>query len=379
MRYLDAHSPEGVRDELGFGAIHFAYSDRFFPGTSVLHARLRYIFFVAWSYQELLLDSSGEPFSESALRDIERRIAWKLMRGVGTLENSGISGWQRYCAEREPVVLASRIYWNALKVWGVLRRSPISGRPPNQSDLHSGWPQLLTLDEDSDAAKQMRVELFDKVPSPPPNWKHKGGVLDFGLTKREAEYVRRHWEGLGASVKEPTLISALVESGLHPERLWDPRILGVANKEDGPALLRARCAASIVGLGRALYAALVEQRRNNLWNIDDSLHAAHLERMAKLHRVAALSHGVEELGVDVGLNSDLTALLKQICGWARNGGAIDPLYPQFAEREHSLKNDRAFLLAGKERLETWHKAAAAPLDYRWPVVRRLLSDLADAT
>lgn len=28
---------EGVRDEIGFLAIHQAYSDRLFPGTSVLH------------------------------------------------------------------------------------------------------------------------------------------------------------------------------------------------------------------------------------------------------------------------------------------------------------------------------------------------------
>ena len=33
---------QGVRDEVGFLALHQAYADRFFPGTSVLHTRLRY-------------------------------------------------------------------------------------------------------------------------------------------------------------------------------------------------------------------------------------------------------------------------------------------------------------------------------------------------
>ncbi len=32
----------GVRDEVGFLIVHQRYADHFFPGTSVLHTRLRY-------------------------------------------------------------------------------------------------------------------------------------------------------------------------------------------------------------------------------------------------------------------------------------------------------------------------------------------------
>ena len=39
---------KGVRDEVGLLAIHQAVSDRLFPGTSVLHTRLRYGLFVPW-------------------------------------------------------------------------------------------------------------------------------------------------------------------------------------------------------------------------------------------------------------------------------------------------------------------------------------------
>jgi Family of unknown function (DUF6361) len=38
----------GVRDEVGFLLIHQRYADRFFPGTSVLHTRLRYVLFIPW-------------------------------------------------------------------------------------------------------------------------------------------------------------------------------------------------------------------------------------------------------------------------------------------------------------------------------------------
>jgi hypothetical protein len=36
---------KGVRDEIGLLSIHQAISDRLFPGTSVLHTRLRYALF----------------------------------------------------------------------------------------------------------------------------------------------------------------------------------------------------------------------------------------------------------------------------------------------------------------------------------------------
>lgn len=52
QRLLDQQD-QGVRDELGLSAIHFLYSDRFFPGTSTQMTHLRYIFFVAGAYESM--------------------------------------------------------------------------------------------------------------------------------------------------------------------------------------------------------------------------------------------------------------------------------------------------------------------------------------
>ena len=46
----------GVRDEIGFLTIHQRYADHFFPGTSVLHTRVRYALFVPWAVR-----GSGRP------------------------------------------------------------------------------------------------------------------------------------------------------------------------------------------------------------------------------------------------------------------------------------------------------------------------------
>ena len=43
-----ASGEQDTRDEIGFLLIHQGFADRFFPGTSVLHTRVRYALFVPW-------------------------------------------------------------------------------------------------------------------------------------------------------------------------------------------------------------------------------------------------------------------------------------------------------------------------------------------
>ena len=38
---------------LGLGGIRDSFSDHFFPGTSTIQTRLRYLFFIPWIYQDL--------------------------------------------------------------------------------------------------------------------------------------------------------------------------------------------------------------------------------------------------------------------------------------------------------------------------------------
>lgn len=60
---------KGVRDEIGFLIVHQRYADRFFPGTSVLHTRLRYVLFVPWLYRdEHLKPAKGQRAQESVKR-----------------------------------------------------------------------------------------------------------------------------------------------------------------------------------------------------------------------------------------------------------------------------------------------------------------------
>src|SRR6185503_14613199 len=82
---------EGVRDEIGFLALHQYYADRFFPGTSVLHTRLRYALFVPWMYQRMI--ERGERHSvDAAVEKHEVALAGRLKKS----NEEGIIGGRSY-------------------------------------------------------------------------------------------------------------------------------------------------------------------------------------------------------------------------------------------------------------------------------------------
>lgn len=284
-RLLASAASDGTRDELAFAPIHFAFADRFFPGTSVQHAQIRYAFFVAWSYQELLARTAGERFSVDELFEIERRYSKRLIKWAETPEGSGISGWTKYQAEQRPIVRASSIYWTALRSWGMA--SPVGGLggSPTETQLRGLWPRLITR-EDGDDGKSSNAELFEGMPGPPAGWRNKTGRLDFALRGREARYLRRLWEMAG-STGAPPLLSILTEKGITTESLWSSAIRKVATKPDRDALALAERAVSVACIGRAAHSALIEAKRNEDRGLAEHRHADAMPALVADHRAAA--------------------------------------------------------------------------------------------
>lgn len=368
-RFLSKLSSDGTRDELGFAPIHFAFADRFFPGTSVQHAQLRYVFFVAWTYQELLEETFGQRFDRELLFDKERRYSTRLMASVQELQNSGISGWMKYQAKERPVVRASTIYWTALRSWRMAH--PVAGisGPPTESQLQGLWPRLLAR-EDSDALETSTVALFDDIPPPPPGWSRKTGPLDFTLRPEEADYLRRKWRTAGKAGTRP-LLSRLTEAGATPESLWSPKVRQVATNEERDLLSLAEKAAAVACIARAAYAALVEAKRNKDLGVEDKVHAEALPQLMSKHRDAALALDVDALRLATRIDAHLSRFVQVVIDWARADQPLDAISRELETRERDLKDGRAYLLNEKRRSD-WKKGIAEPLDYRWPVVREMI-------
>ena len=66
-----SNGEQDTRDEIGFLLIHQGFADRFFPGTSVLHTRIRYVLFIPWLYRR----GSASPSARSRLGNGDQRHA----------------------------------------------------------------------------------------------------------------------------------------------------------------------------------------------------------------------------------------------------------------------------------------------------------------
>ncbi len=375
-RYLSSLSSDGTRDELGFAPIHFAFADRFFPGTSVQHAELRYVFFVAWAYQELLARTAGQQFSVDNLFEIERRFSLRLMKTADVLDNSGISGWTKYRAGERPLVRASTIYWTALRSWRMASPVYDLNGSPTEVQLRSSWPHLA-IRSDGDDGKSSVAVLFEGLPEAPPGWQNKTGKLEFTLRRGEAEYLRRKWKSAGDGGTQP-LLSRLAEGGVSTESLWSSEVRRVATHAERQALVLAERAASLACIARAAHSALIEAKRNEDRGLSDNRHAVALPVLRDQHSETALQLDVSALRTETRIDEKLVRFIEVVMRWLRDRGSLEAIAKDLTGRERDLKEHRAFLLNEKRRRD-WRKAIATPLDYRWPVVRDMIERVREAS
>jgi hypothetical protein len=73
-----ANNEQDTRDEIGFLLIHQGFADRFFPGTSVLHTRIRYVLFVPWLYLQAASSRRRATDLDTAIRRQLVQLAIRL-------------------------------------------------------------------------------------------------------------------------------------------------------------------------------------------------------------------------------------------------------------------------------------------------------------
>src|SRR3546814_13902323 len=98
---------------------------------------------------------------------------------------------------------------------------------------------------------------------------------------------------------ELSLLARLVRTGVAaPNRMWSAEVRAIAGP-DRPALIRAEQAASLAGIGRAIYDALLESmfEREDKRPIS-SRHPEHLVDIVDIQGATARNH--EEIGRDTG-------------------------------------------------------------------------------
>ena len=371
----------GVRDEVGFLLVHQRYADRFFPGTSVLHTRLRYALFVPWILERLRTRGEhGRGFLD-ALRREETALAERLKA-----EDYGVIG--RLMLPEASNQPPSYVYWTALATWGLIDRKP-NGRTWSRAALGAlaAVGHGRSLKDDDGRPLETSLWPVAELPVPPADW-DGSGPLSFELEPAEREHIAKLIRAIRcpAEPEHDSLLAMLAGLRIDATSCWDQAVLEAAGPHRA-ALERAGRAASLAAIGRGVYAALVERQKERDGRAVARQHRDALGDVLDTHANKAAKLDADLLVAD--LQPDLPVrveeVLRETMEWVRRGGS-DPseLLTTYRRAEIHRKGPRARLAEeqrGVDRRIEWiadEHPSAEPLHYRWDRVRLLLRDLAGA-
>lgn len=375
----------GVRDEIGFLVLHQAFADHLFPGTSVLHTRLKYALFVPW-----LIQASGG--DEKRLNDLELRLQIRLAKADP--EGGGVIGGS--LNNRLPAQPASTIYWSSLARWEIL--SPeVSGASSRRAVL-----SRLALSQrkgkehrGDDGDVDMAAERFfdPDMPACPKSLLTSETTQTFKLLDDERGFFLNKLGGAKTPEGQLSLLARMVQlSGEWTTKELDEGVGGAAlrycaSEEDQRRLEMASNVASLAGIGRAVYAALVETLREGDRQPTEATHRDHLRGVVEEHAGQALSVDVQKLSTSVPnlhVSKELMAVLTSTQEWLKQGNhkrlsaTLEEVYRRAEVRRKGVLARLANNQTGATRRREWNSldhALAEPLHYRWRNVKRMLSDL----
>ena len=178
-----ARGEQDTRDEIGFLLIHQGFADRFFPGTSVLHTRVRYALFVPWLFLHAAKSKTRGSDLDAAIRRELIQLAIRLKKG----ERYDVIGGDKLgqLTSQPP----DRVYWTALRQWGLLLPS-VGSRSEALRRLRA-LTRSTPLDDDGGRLDEDLAEVFCNLPEPPASCPDPESKLDFKMCATEQDLLRR--------------------------------------------------------------------------------------------------------------------------------------------------------------------------------------------
>lgn len=371
------------RDELGIGQIRDVYSNRLFPGTSVIQTRARYFLFVPWLFR--LHEARGRSGADLLRRvqAAERQLI-TTMKATPGIDIEGLIGSRAGASVK---ILPSAVYWSGLTRYGVLTR------PLAPDDLGMSYDADLDEGAADERTGRRSTSWHPTIPDPPPGFPdavHDG----FKLTAEEATWFKE----VILESEPSTLLCHLLTADEPPSALggpWEdpiarhaePAILAVLDTAEvfslvfhGAALLYNLLLAEAyeaAGHGRARdpvadftarldeWAEKVEVQRSAIqaWDVD-----------AWLGDVLSFNPGI-----GLGTRQFATAWVQLVRSMPSEGVAGQRRARELVAHRERLHKKAQARLQNERLLRNWNGASGADrMTYRWPTVRRLVSDVITA-
>jgi hypothetical protein len=367
-RVLDLFGEKGTVDQLGFGGIRDAFSDRLFPGTSTIQKRLRYFLFLPWMYLDLEARRIPSRRAGAVARESELRL-------VEVLRASGETGFLGEQAGESLKILPSAIYWAGLRSWGILRF------PRSRGEYHralDGLYQRRRLARDADADSDDALAIWHPaVPAPPDDWPDRATLE---LRREEAGFL----QGRILAAHPRSLLALLARGGVDTRINYPWEHPDYASFTDLQKLIlsHARLYSEIKHGAALLYNLMLAERKR--WDVKVVEYRAGLDEWSgSLDRPALEAWSLDELW-ELTLNQGHTITLgtrrfvEDFVAFVRDDWPLaeHARARQLIEaRERRLKGAHSKFHSARA-LEDWRgDSGLGRLDYRWKLVQSHLNDL----
>lgn len=370
MEVVKLFQDQGSVDELGIGSIRDAFSDSFFPGTSVLHTRARYLLFIPWLMADVSRRGLSLDDSRDAFRDSELRLIRSLIAGG---EKTGVIGSQ---AQDDLKTMPSQVYWPALGRFGLRRWDVTIDGYFRKAGLRSRMATEVSSADAESARPDLGID--PALPAMPE------GLLSattFALSYDEADMLRTAFVRLPSSSVLSWLAGNAESAGA--SWIWQQPQLGNMPQAHRERIDHARRLHHVWHGAPLLYNLMLAELSDN-------------EELTDRYSTE-LDEWVTEVGdtkaLDGWSRQDFWAMVRQlnprlgaptvafVNQWVdlveagEHGG--DRARALVRQRELRLKGRRSRLAYADAR-EGWSGyAGLVRLDYRWRVAQRFLGDMLD--
>ena len=343
-----------ARDELGMRGIRDSIADHLFPGVSTLHTRLRYVLFVPWIFKEVEQSALSVESLEAGRRDREVALIHALLAGG---EVKGVIGRD---AKARLKRFPSSIYWEALRSWGIRRLEglPEEMRPGSQTIWAEGSP------------------------GPPTNWLNQ---VTFELTLDEAGFlvdriVNSHPESLLAHL-------ASTRSTADCDYIWAHPGLASFPPAARTVVEHARMLSAVMHGAQLLYNLLLSRKRQKPDWIDRYEKEIESWMSKTFVQDAVRNWSLDDFWTTV--RHPNHRIRRGACRFVEDWRQLAVRYGrdivEHPDAHRLVVNREQVLKGGKSRfkndsaLDRWQgSSGAARLNFRWPVVKRHIWDIARA-
>lgn len=376
---------QDTRDELGIGTIRDAFANYFFPGTSTIQTRARYMLFVPWIYLNLekRLNSTNKKVTPEEVARLARCDEVYLISAL--LKSNDTAGLIGKESGDKLQRLPSTIYWTGLASWGI-RYFPGSREQYHEYLCSSRSRKMrLILNDDGNPVGGYQGENWDPgIPEPPEDFPQKAS---FALTRKEASFLQDH---IFQHHKDSVLAHMVISDELFDtEFLWKSKLVNDLPCPLQENITDARNFSAIMHGAALLYNLMLAEKVGNPEWVEnyETRFSDWADRLS--FRMDELrvwygeqerfwrSESLQQAKIPYRTKSFVKGWLYEVfhTGLIQNLAAKSEARELIRMREVQMKKGRA-RLENQRALDLWGGSSGdRQLDFRWSTVRIIANDI----